>query len=479
MNSIQSFDDGMGGTMEDGIISCNSFNTDTFTATLLTATTGNITTGNINNINSYNIGTDSIASNTGTIITLNSTTGNIQTTNSDTITNSGAITTSYLNIKNGGFVYIGDSSTYSEQFINTDTNIYRYILYPPINRSIWTINGNNILDMDDTKITVPKIISPTGNITTLTSTTINSNIGNITTVNSTDVNTQSVTAVDSNVSFSTILRTLSSPTSPNVTSWVEQSTPDYFIELNNLSNVKYNINGNDALVIQENTTTFKNNIVCLAGTIPTLTSTTGNITTGNITNLNTNSIQPQTISNVVNICTTSTNDINIGGSGKVYFNKSGFNGLEFGLDTTGSLAPYIDFHSSGNNNNYDASIYCDGGTTTNAEGNLTLKAKNINLNGNISFSSFLKTQVSSVKTLNNTYQNTNTTPKFVSVSAFATVPATWFYAKTDTNTTPTTIVAQSTLYNSVAHSMFFIVLPNYYYRVESTTGTLLNWTEWG
>ena len=101
----------------------------------------------------------------------------------------------------------------------------------------------------------------------------------------------------------------------------------------------------------------------------TVNSTTiNNSGTATTTTLNTNAIQPKSIPNNVNIYTTSTGDINIGGSGKIYLNKSGYNCIETGVDTSISPSPYIDFHSSSFNTNYDATIYCNGGTATDAEG---------------------------------------------------------------------------------------------------------------
>ena len=295
MNAIYEIDDGAGTSIADGNITTNSiatsnFNTDNFTATLLNATTANITTGNINNINSYNIASDAIVANTGTINEINSTTGNIGTLNSDTITNSGAITTTYLNIKNGGFVYNGDTSTYSEQFINTDTNIYRYILYPPINRSIWTINGNNILDMDDTKITVPKINSTTINNSgttttgTLASTTIN-NTGT-TTTNVLHATTAVISDISGNNSdynyinatnFTGLNSIIGTLTNQNITAL----TPTSPANLWTTNTGDINIGGSGTVKI------------------PTLTSTTVNSTTINnsgtatTTTLNTNAIQPK------------------------------------------------------------------------------------------------------------------------------------------------------------------------------------------
>ena len=107
-------------------------------------------------------------------------------------------------------------------------------------------------------------------------------------------------------------------------------------------------------------------------------------------------------------------------------------------------------------------------------------ATRLNLNGNISFGSFLKTQsvVATSRTFSTVYQNTKTTPLFVNVCLSAGTNGEDFAVYCDTNTMPLTEVARIQIY-SHSSSIFFIVLPSYYYRVlRGTTGYIKMWCEW-
>jgi hypothetical protein len=428
MNSVQSFDDGMGSTMENGVITCNSFSTDNFTATTLNSTTGNITT-------------------------LNTNTANIETINSSTINNTGNTTTQNLVMKNGGFSYIGDISTYSEQFINTTTNIYRYILYPPINKLLYTINGNNTLELTDTTATI------TG---TLNTTTI-SNSGTTTT--------------------GTLASTTINNTGTTTTGTLASTT---------INNTGTTTTGTLASTTINNTGTTTSNILTAttSGTIPTFNSTTINNTgtissnilntsTANISSINCSSIQPINTASSFNLLTTSTGDINIGGSGNICLNKNGNYALKTKTTPATNYAQ-IDFKSSNSTNTYDTQIVSAGGTAgTDGLGTLILKGNVIRLNGQVAFTDFITTQTVGGKSLNTTYQNFKTSPIFISVSA-TNGTSSVLTAKTNSATPPTTQVAYTTLFNNVGQTIFFIVLPNNYYRVETSAGgTLQLWTEWG
>jgi len=84
--------------------------------------------------------------------------------------------------------------------------------------------------------------------------------------------------------------------------------------------------------------------------------------------------------------------------------------------------------------------------------------------------------------LNTAFHNTGNKPLFVSVCISGSSSSGQFYtgsAYTDTNTTPTTLVAatEATGNGNGTGQMFFIVLPGNYYKV-SGSGTLSVWTEW-
>ena len=234
-------------------------------------------------------------------------------------------------------------------------------------------------------------------------------------------------------------------------------------------------------------TTINNTGTTTTGTLASTTinnsgTTSSNIitatTSGSIPALTCSSIQPINTASSINILTTSTGDINIGGSGNIYLNKNGNYALKT-KTTTASNYAQIDFKSSNSTNDYDTQIVSAGGTAgTDGLGTLILKGDIIRLNGQVAFSDFIKTQTIGSKSLNTTYQNLKTSPIFISISATNGSPSV-LTAKTDSSTPPTTQVAYTTLYNNVGQTIFFIVLPNNYYRVETSAGgTLQLWTEW-
>lgn len=80
------------------------------------------------------------------------------------------------------------------------------------------------------------------------------------------------------------------------------------------------------------------------------------------------------------------------------------------------------------------------------------------------------------------YQNTTGKPMFVAMQGQGSIANAVYIATTDSNATPTTVVTQSVVptggWNSA--ELFFIVLPDNYYKVTLSTGTptLSYWTEW-
>jgi hypothetical protein len=515
----------------------------------------NSTTGNIGTLNTTTI------NNTGTItsdILTATTSATIPTLNTDTITSSGSITTTYLNMKNGGFVYNGDTSTYSEQYINTNTNTYMYTLYPPINKAVWIINGNNTLTLDDTKILAPQIdsttINNTGAITTDSLTLTSGTLG-ISTLETNNIET--VLTTDELTITGKILNYNGTQVQTRAFMCKNtQTNPNYFTfeTRNNNNTIEFHSyefgNRRDGLIRCTGGSDTINDMgsmnflcdyasfSCNTVDIPTLQSSTitnsGIITSNNFTatlNANIPTIYSTNINNTGILTSTTINNTGITTTGTLAsttINNSGtttsniLNATTSGTIpalTTNSItkasgtltvtAPTIQLNGTvtsttiNNSGTLSSTTINNSGTTTSnilnattsgtipalttnsiakASGTLTVTAPTIQLNGNLSFTNFISTQTIGGKAFNTTYTNTKTSPIFISVSATGTVPAGWLYAKTDSSATPTTIVSQTLLYNNVAQSIFFIVLPGNKYRVEATGGggmSLLNWTEWG
>ena len=88
------------------------------------------------------------------------------------------------------------------------------------------------------------------------------------------------------------------------------------------------------------------------------------------------------------------------------------------------------------------------------------------------------------RVLGTIYQNTGTTPRYISVSLSMAVGQSSVAATTDSSSTPTTVCAQATVPTSglagYVLSMFFIVLPGNYYKVSNVLGTnvIQEWFEW-
>ena len=113
--------------------------------------------------------------------------------------------------------------------------------------------------------------------------------------------------------------------------------------------------------------------------------------------------------------------------------------------------------------------------------NATLTGTNrLNLNGNLSFGSFLKTQsvVTTSRTFNTVYQNQRTTPIFVNVCFNAGTNGEDFAICCDSIASPTLEVAHIQIYSHQG-SIFFIVPPSYYYKaIKGSSGSIRCWCEW-
>lgn len=91
--------------------------------------------------------------------------------------------------------------------------------------------------------------------------------------------------------------------------------------------------------------------------------------------------------------------------------------------------------------------------------------------------------VTGSRALGTVYHNASTTlPMYVTVTVGITCSGTPATVVTDSSSSPATVVAQQscsiTGSPAVAYPMTFFVLPNNYYKVTATGGTLQIWTEW-
>ena len=90
-----------------------------------------------------------------------------------------------------------------------------------------------------------------------------------------------------------------------------------------------------------------------------------------------------------------------------------------------------------------------------------------------------QTNVLASRSLSTPYQNTSGKPMAVSVGALVS-PSYDIHAQCDASNTPTLVVAAQANLLGVSQnlSIFFIVLPGYYYEVFSATGTKYLWIEY-
>lgn len=90
--------------------------------------------------------------------------------------------------------------------------------------------------------------------------------------------------------------------------------------------------------------------------------------------------------------------------------------------------------------------------------------------------------VTGSRSIGTIYQNTTGKPMFVAMQGQGSTANAVYIATTDSNASPTTIVTQSVVATAGGNSaeLFFIVLPNNYYKITLSAGTptLAIWTEW-
>ncbi len=96
-------------------------------------------------------------------------------------------------------------------------------------------------------------------------------------------------------------------------------------------------------------------------------------------------------------------------------------------------------------------------------------------------SMFLKkitTQSNIAKTFTTIYQNTGTSPIFISISVNTGTVGENFQVFCDSSSSPTTLILNLNG-SAYDHLLSFIVLPNYYYKLtHSSTGSIKSWVEW-
>lgn len=104
---------------------------------------------------------------------------------------------------------------------------------------------------------------------------------------------------------------------------------------------------------------------------------------------------------------------------------------------------------------------------------------NIVINGVIQHPPTTQSDVTASRALGTVYQNTGTSPLFVSVSVTE-ATGRRMEAECDGSNPPTTLVAVHGFSANSQANLLFIVIPGNYYRVSATAGTptIISWIEW-
>ena len=338
MNSIIEIDDGAGTVISDGIINCNSFS-------------------------STNFSTNNLNSNSATITTINGTTGNINNVNSTTISNSGTTTTNIINASTSGTIPLLNSTT-----INNTGTISSNIITATTSGTIPILNSTTINNSGTTT---------TG---TMASTTINNtgtattNVLHATTAVITDIsgNNADYNYVDA-TNFTGLNSIIGTLTNQSITALTPASTANLWTS--NTGDINIGGSGNVKIQnIQPTTPASTTNLFTNSSNIVTLGPTSNKIIlNGGAINLSTSNGSINVGGDMINL-----NASSVSTTGQCYLSKTGNYYIETGTDTsTANKVAFIDFHSSGNANNYDGSIFCQNGTTQ-CTGELFLKAKDVN-----------------------------------------------------------------------------------------------------
>ena len=241
MNGIQSFDDGMGGTMEDGNITCNSFSTDTFNATNANITNVNTSSLKFNGLVEHNVSKNQFN----------------QISYYQTI--KPPITQFIFNIDNFDVLKLFKNKV--------QTNVLLEV--PQFDATQAYINTLNAATIDATNI-YGKLHSTLSDITTLNTSTINassvnSTYGAITTLNVSTINASNINSTNGSITTlntSTINASNVNSTNGSITT-INSSTI-------NASDVNFT---NGTITILNTSTINASNVNSTDGTITTLNST--------------------------------------------------------------------------------------------------------------------------------------------------------------------------------------------------------------
>lgn len=453
MNSVQSFDDGMGGTIENGVITCNEFTTDTLTATDLNCT----------NINSTDINTYSITGTQGTFINLFPSNQYIKSS------------INYID-STGSILY------YVQKIVST---IMKYIFYSPITSCVFNINGTDALTLTSTTQTMAGTLSiptinvssslsaPTATITTANITTENTQTANITTANITNANITNSLTVPSISTTNGIFQNIQPITASTTSNIYTNSTTA--IKVGGSGGV--NLATNSARYVDINTNPSTNFVY-----LDFHSSNNGNpatydariSSTGGTTSVG-QGVMDITASNVLinsslafAVNQTGTGTLNFGNASTVntYFYSSNMwnyvsenkivinptsNNYQIKMGTTaGTNTNYINFKSSNTTGNYDTRITSVGGNATNGNGTLNLDATTINLNADVNINT-------------NTFRYVPWTTSYSgsSISTIVSVPTGG--TQPSTNSTNTTIKYR---YSIIGNTMYIN-----FYLLQSSSGT--------
>ncbi len=174
-------------------------------------------------------------------------------------------------------------------------------------------------------------------------------------------------------------------------------------------------------------------------------------------------------------CGTDGGTISIGTSGTNDYIKLGSSTMigNTTIEVGDSMVLYLGSNTNGN--------ICIGNDyiPNSSSGNILIgsNSSTTKLYGGLQFENFMTTQNIQSNTFDTIYQNTNTTPMFISISFTVSVEGEIFEIYSDSSESPTTVISNTS--GTTKCNITFIVLPLYYYKViRSNDGIIDYWTEW-